>query len=205
MPISAPSIFGMLNDWANNDYWPIINSGPPTSGGAGTGNGLAGKGSICIDVLNGEWYQNTGTKASPTWTRMLKRSDSDAGALFVTGLFANTDSTGIGYSAGAGGAVTQITSKSTAVSLTKITGQITMHNANLAAGTTVSFTVNNNAILATDVVIVNIKSGATANSYRVGVDAVANNSFVISLRNESGGALAEAIVLNFAIIRAVNA
>ncbi|OBQ35969.1 MAG: hypothetical protein AN484_25965, partial [Aphanizomenon flos-aquae WA102] len=46
----------------------------------------------------------------------------------------------IGYAAAAQGAVTQLTDKSTAVTLNKSAGQITMNAASLATVTTVSFT-----------------------------------------------------------------
>lgn len=48
--------------------WLFDNAGAPTSGTSGTGAGWAGKGSLCADSTNGTLYQNTGTKASPTWT-----------------------------------------------------------------------------------------------------------------------------------------
>lgn len=44
----------------------FTNAGAPTN--AVTGADWAGKGSLCIDTTNGTLYQNTGTKASPTWT-----------------------------------------------------------------------------------------------------------------------------------------
>lgn len=112
---------------------------------------------------------------------------------------------GIGYGTGAGGAVTQITSKSTGVTLNALSGTITMNNANVAATTSVAFTLTNTYIAATDVVIVNFKSGNTANSYFVMVDAVAAGSCSISLRNYTAGGLAEAVVLSFAVIKAVAA
>lgn len=112
---------------------------------------------------------------------------------------------GIGYRTGAGGAVTQLTDKSTGVTLNTVTGQITMNNASLGATTSVSFTVTNSAVATTDVVIVNIDASATANSYHVGVDAVGAGSFVIHVRNVTAGALSEALVLNFAVIKGVAA
>jgi hypothetical protein len=112
---------------------------------------------------------------------------------------------GIGYATGAGGTVTQATDKSTGVTLNKVTGQITTHNATLDAGAEVGFTVTNSAVAATDVVIVNIASGATADSYNVGIDAVASGSFRITLTNVSASNLGEAIVLNFAVLKGVTA
>lgn len=117
----------------------------------------------------------------------------------------NSPSAGVGYAPGAGGAVTQGTSKSTGVTLNKPTGQITMHNAALASGATVGFTLTNTTIKATDLPDVAIASGGTANSYDCGVDAVADGSCHIWVTNKSGGSLGEALVLNFANMRGVAA
>ena len=111
----------------------------------------------------------------------------------------------VGYSTGTGGAVTQITSKATGVTLNKRCGQITLNNAALSAAAEVSFTLTNSVIAATDVVYVCISSGATAGAYNVQVDAVAAGSCRISVGNMSAGPLSEAIVLNFVVIKAVNA
>jgi hypothetical protein len=100
-----------------------------------------------------------------------------------------------------GGSVTQATSKSTAVTLDTPCGQITMHNASLAATTSVSFTVNNAYIDADDTVNLCIGSGATTNSYMAIVDAVAAGSFRVHIRNLTAGALGEALVLNYSIIK----
>lgn len=107
----------------------------------------------------------------------------------------------VGYSTGDGGAVTQETSKSTGVTLSKLTGKITMHNAALNAGVAVSFTLTNTLIGANDTVLVNIASGATANSYITTVTAVAAGSCRIQLFNLTGGNLSEAVVLQFTVIK----
>jgi len=119
------------------------------------------------------------------------------------GIVSSSPSQGIGYTTGAGGAVTQTTSKSTGVTLNAMCGTITMNNANLATVTSVAFTLTNSYIAANDVVVVSIKSGATTNSYLVGVQAVAAGSCSINVYNLSGGTLGEALVLNFAVIRGV--
>lgn len=110
---------------------------------------------------------------------------------------------GIGYATGAGGAVTQATSKSTGVTLNAYSGTITMNGAALNATTSVAFLLTNSCIAATDVLIVNLKSGNTANSYFVSVDAVSAGSASISVRNYTAGNLSEAIVLQFAVIKGV--
>lgn len=97
--------------------------------------------------------------------------------------------------------VTQATSKSTGVTCSAMSGTVTMNGAALAAGVEVGFTVTNTAIAAGDVVVVVIKSGATAASYGVTVDSVAAGSFTVNLSNLSGGSLSEAVVLTFAILK----
>ena len=107
----------------------------------------------------------------------------------------------IGYTTAAQGAVTQATSKSTAVTLNKPAGVITMNNASLATATNATFTLNNSFISANDTVILTIAGGqATPGSYNVFANALAAGSVSISLRNISGGSLSEAVVINFAII-----
>jgi hypothetical protein len=106
----------------------------------------------------------------------------------------------IGYSTGAQGTVTQATSKSTAVTLNKSMGRITMNNAELAANTAVSFTMNNSLISANDTIIVNVSGGATAAAYTTYISSMTTGSAVITLRNMTSGALSEAVILNFATI-----
>jgi hypothetical protein len=45
------------------------NAGAPSDGTSGTYAGIADKGDLLIDTTNGTLYQNTNTKASPTWTQ----------------------------------------------------------------------------------------------------------------------------------------
>ncbi len=108
--------------------------------------------------------------------------------------------------AGTGGTVTQATSKSTGVTLNKLCGQITMNNATLNRTTSVAFTLTNSFIDTTDVVVVNIASGATAGAYTITPEVIAAGSCNISLHNQlTGTDLSEAVVLNFVVIKAVNA
>jgi hypothetical protein len=106
-----------------------------------------------------------------------------------------------GYGAGAGGTVTQATNKSTGATLNTRCGTITMNGAELAAGTTVSFTLTNSQIAATDVVVLNHASAGTAGAYTLNAQAAAGSAS-INVRNVTGGALSEAIVIRFAVIKA---
>jgi len=109
-----------------------------------------------------------------------------------------------GYATGAGGVVTQLTSKATAVTLSRSTGQITLNNAALAASTTVSFTLTNAVIESGDILIMNHISGGTAGSYVLDAQSAAGSAS-INVRNVSLGSLSEAIVIAFAVIKAVSA
>ena len=82
------------------------------------------------------------------------------------------------------------------------TGQLTTNADSIAKSAAATFTVTNNYIVsAKDVVIVNIASGGTTNSYAVSITAVAPGSFSVTVTNSGTGALAEALVINFAVIR----
>jgi len=106
----------------------------------------------------------------------------------------------IGYSAAAQGAVTQLTDKTTAVTLNKSAGRITLNNAALAGNTAVSFTLNNSLLSANDTVIVCISGGATTGAYTSYVTSLTTGSAILTLRNLTGTSYSEAVILNYAII-----
>jgi hypothetical protein len=101
---------------------------------------------------------------------------------------------------GIGGTVTQLTSKATTVILQKVTGQITLNNANLASLAIVSFTLTNALIEAGDFVHVQHISGGTVGSYLVQAQPAAGSANV-TVTNITGGGLAEAIVLQYYIYK----
>jgi hypothetical protein len=77
-----------------------------------------------------------------------------------------------------------------------------MNNATLNANTTVSFTLTNSLIGATDIVVLQHNSVGTSASYNLNAFP-SGGSAVISVRNVTAGNLGQAIVLSFAVIRAV--
>lgn len=107
---------------------------------------------------------------------------------------------GVGYSTGSGGTVTQSTSKATGVTLNKPTGTIVLNNASLAAGTVVSFTFTNGNLNSNDMVVINHSSGGTLGAYSFAVTP-ALGSCTVYVRNNTAGALAEALTLQFAVIK----
>lgn len=116
----------------------------------------------------------------------------------------SSPSAGIGYATGAGGTVTQATSKSTAVTLNNACGQITMNGAALASGTVASFVFNNSMIVATDLMVLNHVAIGSFGSYLLNARSGAGFAS-IDVRNISAGSLSEAIVIGFAVIKGVNA
>jgi hypothetical protein len=123
-------------------------------------------------------------------------------AAFADGILIENAPVGLGYGPGAGGTVTQATSKSTAVTLNKPCGQITMHNASLAANTNVSFSCNNSLVATTDVISISLldASASAIWPYRISTSVIAG-VIRFNVYNQSGGALAEAIAFNFEIIK----
>ena len=122
-------------------------------------------------------------------------------SLTATGTIVSTGTAGVGYATGAGGAVTQITSRTTGVTLNKTAGAITLVSA-AGSGTAATFTVTNSTVAATDVIILNQKSGTDL--YDLMVTAVAAGSFNLTFRT-TGGTTTETPVFNFAVIKAVAA
>jgi hypothetical protein len=108
----------------------------------------------------------------------------------------------LGYCSCAFSEVTQLTSKSTAVTINTPTGRITMDDAALNNNAVARFTMNNSSINSNDVVIVNIKlNGSTPEAYIAFIADIGEGFADLALWNRSGGQLAEAVELNFAVIR----
>ena len=122
-------------------------------------------------------------------------------SLAATGAITSSGTAGIGYATGAGGTVTQGTSRTTGVTLNKTTGAITLYSA-AGSATAATFTVANSTVAATDVIILNQKSGTDL--YDLMVTAVAAGSFNISFRT-TGGTTTETPVFSFAVIKGVAA
>lgn len=169
-----------------------------------SGTGSLGSSALMFDSL---YLKNGGTinfnNGNVTITHSAGALAYNAALTSSSSIKSSSASAGIGYATGAGSTVTQLTSKSTGVTINTPTGQITSHNASLAASASAIFTVTNSSVAATDVVCLVWASGGSTNSYRCDVIAVAAGSFVVRIANTSAGPLAEALVFNFAVIKGV--
>jgi hypothetical protein len=170
-----------------------------------------------ISLDDGGTYTTTIQSITATADRFVSFPDATGVVALVQGIngavqFNNAGVSGggnLGYSTTTGtfgyisgrGTVTQATNKSTGVTLNAPSGAITMNAAALAANTTVSFTLTNSSIAATDLLVLNHVSGGTAGSYLLNAQAAAGSAS-INVRNITGGSLSEAIVIGFAVIKA---
>ena len=169
-----------VNGTAGASNWVISDQATTVAGTFGFLNG------------NGPYMQAWGAEtANPS----LILFGANAGVLQIK-------AAGLGYGTGAGGTVTQATSKSTAVTLNKPTGQITMHNEALASGASVIFQLTCDKISVGDTLIVSpIWNAINVNNYRVEVVCVGVGVAKIRVTNLSAGSLSDALVINYAIIK----
>jgi hypothetical protein len=125
-----------------------------------------------------------------------------AGAVKSTNMLVDSS---IGFTTGNGGAVTQLTSRTTGVTLNAPSGQITLVADSVAGLSSQEFTLTNSYIAATDVVLVSFGSGLTSAQYDVTVTATAVGSCKISVHNVNNSATStDTPVLNFVVFKGVN-
>lgn len=160
----------------------------------------------CSDNQTGSETQAIGIRA-PTTALLFRNTlsgNTSAGLFggiqnYNTGAF---DTAGNQYAAATTSSVVQGTDKSTAVTLNRGSGFITTNAANLAAGAEVHFALNNNQIVATDLIVVTHSAGGTSAAYLIQAGSVVAGSCEIRLRNITAGDLAESPIIHFAIIKA---
>ncbi len=153
---------------------------------------------------NAMWFSVSTTAKSYKFYGGTTLALTVTGAGAVTAVGAVTGAGGIGYATGSGGTVVQATSKATGVTLDKLSGQITLNAAALAADTSVSFTLTDSQIALGDRLILNHVSGGTFGAYMLDGRSAAGSA-TISVRNLTAASLSEAIVIGFAVIKAVTA
>ena len=144
--------------------------------------------------INGGSISTTGTNANITLI------PNGTGEVVITKPF--------GYGGtGTGGTVTQATSRTTGVTLNKVSGKITLFaGVSLAGHASNEFTLTNSFIDASDVVHVCFASGLTSAQYGVTVTAVSAGSCKITVSNFSNVATpSDTPVLNFVVIKGVDA
>ena len=113
--------------------------------------------------------------------------------------------TDIGFTTGNGGTVTQLTSRTTGVTLNAPSGQITLVSGSIPGLSSQEFTLTNSYIAATDLVLVTFGSGLTSAQYDVTVTQTSAGSCKISIHNVNNSATpTDTPVINFAVFKGVN-
>lgn len=125
---------------------------------------------------------------------------SDSGNMTVPGGILSTGLVGIGYGTGAGGTVTQLTSKSTDVTLNKPSGEVLTHNAALAAGASVVFIINNSLVGTYDTSIAVTRNG----NYDAKTTITTNGVIYVKITNVSGSSLSDSVPINFTVLKGAN-
>lgn len=108
---------------------------------------------------------------------------------------------GLGYAYG--GTVTQATSRDTGITLNTPSGTITLFSTTVTAGTMNKFTLTNSCIQATDVVVVGVRA-SNSGTFNVFVNRTTAGVCDIVVQNLVTVATAQAVHINFAIIKGSN-
>lgn len=172
------------------------------------------------DTMTGPLAQAAGTAALPSYTfsgdtntgmwspaaDVLAWSTAGAERLRIdtSGNVLVTGGGGLGYGVGAGGTVTQATSKGTNITLNKPSGRITTHNESLAAGATVIFQFSNSTVGMHDTATASVSWGLNNPLfYRVEMFSygIAPGALLVKLTNTHTADLAEEVHINFAVVK----
>ncbi len=218
LPLSAtPGVAASLYDANTILYATTDNTPVALAVAASRWIGRLASGNIVAATIT-EVLTDLGGNSAPTGTGVIVRATSPTlvtpiigvatgTSLAATGLITTSSpSAAFGYATGAQGtAVAQATDRTTGVTCSGNCGKITTQATSLAAQESVTFTVTNASVAATDTVVVNIRSGSTGTKTIAFVNTVAAGSFKITLFNtDASVADTGASIINFSILKAVD-
>lgn len=103
---------------------------------------------------------------------------------------------------GTRGSVVQSTNKSTAVTMDAPTGVVEMNAAALAAGTAVTFQLNNTSVANNDQIVATHHQNGTFGSYTISARASSDGVALVTVRNNTGSSLSENIKIKISVIKA---
>ena len=158
-------------------------------------------GTINSGVVNSVLIGGSGGTISNSNRVMIGGDLQLTGSLFGainsdSAILTDTTSGRVGYGTAAGSSVTQTTSRTTAVTLDRPTGKITLVSA-AGSATPATFTVNNSVVTAKDAIIVNQMTGTDL--YEIHITAVAAGSFDVTFFT-TGGTTTEQPEFKFVVI-----
>lgn len=204
----------------NSSVWCIYNNDKPNFWADGVDPTTrvtdAGLSIYTLGNVTSQGFISTASYLNVAGNALVVGNMSTLGSLTVAGTISSIGTivsgdyifakNGIGYTTGTGGIVTQGSGsgKSTAVTLNKLSGEITLNTAQLNAGATVAFTLNNSFIGAGDILILNCPNDTLLN-YAIGSGYCLAGSCAIYIRNITVGNLADTPVIKFTIIKSTTA
>jgi hypothetical protein len=158
-------------------------------------------GTINSGVINSVLIGGSGGTISNSNRVMIGGDLELTGSLYGTinsdsAILTNTTGGRIGYGTTAGSNATQTTNRTTAVTLNRPTGKITLVSA-AGSATPATFTVNNSVVTAKDAIIINQMTGTDL--YEIHITAVAAGSFDVTFFT-TGGTTTEQPTFKFVVI-----
>ena len=142
----------------------------------------------------------TGTAAGLSIGGNATTATNVTGTAVVTGAISSSSPTaGIGYAAGAGGSVTQITDITTTVALNNICGRITTVINTWSTTTTNSFLFNNSTIAMTDTITTNIIANGGTQGLTVSAEITSTGQAKIFIHMKPGGSGTGVATINFTV------
>lgn len=142
--------------------------------------------------------QNNITNGGSVSIGLGVNSRIDTGEIYVNGV--GQGGATFGYVNGNGGTVVQTGNKGNTVALNKPVGEITLHNQSLGADSTITFEFDNTVMKQKDLLILNHVAGGTLGGYTLNGRVLSDGAALIDVHNVTTGALAEAIVIRFALV-----
>ena len=195
--------FNVLDTAVGDSILPIFTAnGSPTNGTNGTFAGVAGPGALLL-TTEPALYQNTNTKASPTWSVIESLGGVDA-------IFASPPALGSTAPAEVSTDYLQVdtgtktaSATSGAATLNKMAGVITSESITTAAGSDYTLTLTNSDIAAADQVMASVQLGsATTGEPAITSVTPAAGSVVIKVRNiAASAAFNGTIVISFVVFK----
>lgn len=232
--VQAPALIasGLTGSTAASRYVGATASGAPASGAHSVGDYIVtqdGHVFVCTSAgTPGTWtdagsvgnlvtsvFGRTGAVAATsgdyTAAQVTNAADKSSGstqaftaAITCGGMRGLSATTPNGYGVGAGGTVTQLTSRTTAVTINKSSGQITTFNSSMTSGQITSFTVNNSVVGQWDTIQINCTNDATTNPVLQPYAAVVSaGSFILVYANNSSASASTAFVFNFTVTHGI--
>ena len=182
---------------------PVANGGTGVTTSTGTGAVVLGTGPT---ITSGVYSGTVGATGATTGAfTSLTATTGGFTAVTASTSVLSSGTGGVGYATGAGVAVTQLVSRTTAAPTTGASksGAITVFTAVAVVGTYFSFTVPNTGIDITDTVVLTVRGGT--NTYVANCSLIiASTSFRVTMVSVSGTA-SDTPIVNFTIIKGVSA